>query len=97
MAKLGLDANSLYLVHLLTKSGLTKSNGEARKLIGAGAVTLNDEKVTDVDYEFRLQTESILKVGKLITTYAFTSKSVLISHFEKYCSFMRLHVSSKLL
>lgn len=64
LAKLGLDAKSLYLVHLLTKSGLTKSNGEARKLVGAGAVTLNDEKVTDVDFEFPLQKESILKVGK---------------------------------
>ncbi len=34
---------------LLTKAGMTKSNSEARKQIEAGAVSVNDVKVTDVN------------------------------------------------
>jgi len=60
----GLNPRSVYLVHLMTKTGLTKSNGEARKLIQAGGVSLNGEKITDSNYEFELVDEMILKVGK---------------------------------
>ena len=40
------------LVALLARAGLCKSNGEARKTIQQGGVTVNDEKVTDVDFHF---------------------------------------------
>ena len=40
------------LVALLARAGLCKSNGEARKTIQQGGVTVNDEKVTDVDFRF---------------------------------------------
>ncbi len=59
-----IDPDKIYLVHLIAKSGLSKSNGEARKLISAGAVTINGGKITDPDFEFKLSTETILKVGK---------------------------------
>jgi len=62
--ELGLDPTKVYLVRLLTLAKLTKSNGEARKLIGAGAVSLDGEKIVDTDYEFALGDEMILKVGK---------------------------------
>ncbi|MBD3404101.1 tyrosine--tRNA ligase [candidate division GN15 bacterium] len=62
--KLDLDPSKIYLVHLMTRAGMSKSNGEARKLIGGGGVTLNGEKVTDADFEFSLAGEQILKVGK---------------------------------
>jgi len=58
------DPQRIYLVHLLKKAGLVKSNGEARKLIGAGAVTIDGDKITDPDFEFALDREMILKVGK---------------------------------
>ena len=35
------------LIRLLTESGLTASNGEARRLIRAGGARLNDEQITD--------------------------------------------------
>ncbi|NLB90931.1 MAG: tyrosine--tRNA ligase [Clostridiales bacterium] len=38
------------MVNLLMLSGLCKSKGEARKMIQAGAISANDEKITDVDY-----------------------------------------------
>ena len=38
------------LITLLVKAGLCKSNGEARKVIQQGGVSIGDEKVTDVDF-----------------------------------------------
>ena len=38
------------LLGILTKLGLTKSNGEARRLVQQGGISLNDEKVTDPAY-----------------------------------------------
>lgn len=62
--KLGFNPGGIYLVGLIAKAGLAKSNGEARKLIQGGGVSLNGEKVTDTNLEFTLETETILKVGK---------------------------------
>lgn len=62
--KLGLEPDGIYLVGLIAKAGLAKSNGEARKLIQGGGVSLNGEKVTDTNLEFPLEAETILKVGK---------------------------------
>jgi tyrosyl-tRNA synthetase len=62
---LEIDPARIYLVHLMSRADLTKSNGEARKLIQSGAVTLDGEKVSDPDFEFALAApEMILKVGK---------------------------------
>ena len=44
-----LDENgAITVLSLMTKAGLIKSNGEGRRLIQQGGVSLNDEKVTDV-------------------------------------------------
>lgn len=64
LRELELDPEKIYLVHLIAKSKLARSNSEARKLIAAGSVRLNGEKVTDVDHEFCLDREFVLKVGK---------------------------------
>ncbi len=64
LKRLELDPTRVYLVHLIAKTKLSKSNGEARKLISAGAVTLDGTRITDPDYEFRLEREMVLKVGK---------------------------------
>lgn len=64
LLKLELNPQQIYLVHLITKSKMSKSNGEARKLIKAGAVTIDEQKITDPDYEFELNAEMVLKVGK---------------------------------
>ncbi len=64
LKKLELDPTRVYLVHLMARAKLSKSNGEARKLISAGAVTLDGTRITDPDYEFGLEREMVLKVGK---------------------------------
>jgi tyrosyl-tRNA synthetase len=58
------DPSKIYLVGLISKAEMAKSNSEARKLIESGAVTLDDEKITDPSYEFALDKEMVLKVGK---------------------------------
>lgn len=64
LRQLEIDPDKIYLVHLIAKTKMAKSNSEARKLIGAGSVRLDGEKITDVDYEFALDREIVLKVGK---------------------------------
>jgi len=61
---LDIDSQKIYLVHLMTKNQLAKSNSEARKLIEGGGVSIDGEKISDIDYEFALDREMILKVGK---------------------------------
>lgn len=39
------------LLQLMTDLGLTKSNGEARRLVQQGGVSVNDEKITDHTFE----------------------------------------------
>ncbi|MDO5027033.1 MAG: tyrosine--tRNA ligase [Tissierellia bacterium] len=46
------------LLGILTKLGLTKSNGEARRLIQQGGISLNDQKISDPYYTI---TDSDLK------------------------------------
>lgn len=60
----GLDVSKVSLIHLMTQSGLTKSNSEGRKLMESGAVILDGQKVTDPTFEFRPTGEHVLKVGK---------------------------------
>ena len=52
------------MVNILVLSGLCKSKGEARKMIQAGAITMDEEKITDVD--FRITSSMIPEDGVLI-------------------------------
>ena len=63
-SELGEDAR---LVAWMARSGMTKSNGEARKLIQQGGVLVDEEKITDVDYAFtaeRLADGVVVRRGK---------------------------------
>ena len=48
----------------LSSAGLTKSKGEARRMITQGAVRLDGDKVTDVNLIIRKDSETVIKVGK---------------------------------
>lgn len=57
------------LLTLLTKAGLTSSNGEARRLIKQGGISLDDVKVTDFRYEVdpaQLREGIVVKKGKKV-------------------------------
>lgn len=64
LVELEIDPRKIYLVHLIAKNNMAKSNSEARKLITAGGVSINEVKITDANYEFDLIEDIILKVGK---------------------------------
>ena len=51
------------IVTILVKTGLCSSNGDARRNIQQGGVTVNDEKVTDFKKTF---TDEELKTGILV-------------------------------
>jgi tyrosyl-tRNA synthetase len=55
----------IWIVKLLTASGMASSNGEARRLIAQGGVSIDGQRVTDENLELALDREVILKVGKL--------------------------------
>ncbi len=54
----------VWIVKLLTDLELTSSNSEARRLISQGAVKVNDEKITDPEYELEIEDEIVMRVGK---------------------------------
>lgn len=55
---------SLWIVNILKNLGAIQSSSEARRLIQAGAVSINGEKVTDFKAEIAGETGMIIKVGK---------------------------------
>ena len=52
------------IVDIISSAGLTKSKGEARRMINQGAVRLDGKKVTDVNLIIRKDSETVIKVGK---------------------------------
>jgi tyrosyl-tRNA synthetase len=52
------------IVDIAVSAGLTQSKGEARRMIDQGGVTIDGEKVTDVNATIPSKKEFILKVGK---------------------------------
>ncbi len=58
------DAAACWIVKLITDSGLAPSNGEARRLVKDGAVSIDGEKVTNPDAEITLNAPKVMKVGK---------------------------------
>lgn len=55
---------SIWIVNLLTDSGLCQSGGEARRMIKQKAVTVNNEKITDENANIEIGGELTVKVGK---------------------------------
>ncbi|MBU4128893.1 tyrosine--tRNA ligase [bacterium] len=62
--KIKIVKKKIWVVKLLTTSGMVKSSSEARRLIQQGAVTLDGEKITDPEKELIIREGAILKVGK---------------------------------
>ena len=52
------------LVDIITNAGLTKSKGEARRLIKQNAVKLDSAVCKDIDQKMHAGKESVIKVGK---------------------------------
>ena len=58
------DEGEVWLPKLLVKAGLTESTSEARRLIKQQAVSLDGEKVQDMEFMVQPSEEILVKVGK---------------------------------
>ncbi len=58
------SATPIQLFALVREAGFASSNGEARRLIKQGAVTLDGDKITDAEADVSPGEDCILKVGK---------------------------------
>jgi tyrosyl-tRNA synthetase len=58
------EAESIWLPKLLHEAGLVKSTSEGRRMVKQNAVSVNGDKVADVDAQIPTESEVLLKVGK---------------------------------
>ena len=54
----------VWIVKLLSHTGMIESNAEGRRLVRQGAVSINGEKCTDENSEVTLENGAVIKVGK---------------------------------
>ncbi|MBQ8515598.1 MAG: tyrosine--tRNA ligase [Ruminococcus sp.] len=61
-----LENGGMGILSLMVRAGLSASNGEARRLVQQGGVSVNDVKVTDPKTVITLEGETIIKKGKKV-------------------------------
>jgi len=54
----------IWIVKLLTETGLARSSSEARRLVSQGGVYVDERRIEDIDQMIELKEDFILKVGK---------------------------------
>ena len=54
----------VWIIKLLSTAGFTQTNAGGRRLVRAGAVSLNGEKITDENSEITIPNGTVIKVGK---------------------------------
>lgn len=64
VVKLKWEGNEMWLPHVMTTTSLAHSSSEARRLIKQGAVSVDGERITDIEYKLKRGREHIIKVGK---------------------------------
>ena len=66
IAESDLEDNKIGILTLLVKTGLAPSNGEGRRLVQQGGISVNDEKITDPKALIDLSSEVVIKKGKKV-------------------------------
>ncbi len=64
MPQINVAGASMNIVELVMLAGFADSNSQARRLVLQNAVSIDSEKVTDINTEVALKTGAVLKVGK---------------------------------
>ena len=64
MPSIKLEKGTFNILDLLVKASLVPSKAEAKRNVIQGGIMINDEKITDIDYEVKLEKELIIKKGK---------------------------------
>jgi len=63
-ASLTAEDGELWIARALNEAGLTRSNGEAVRLIKQGALSIDGEKISDKDYQLQTGGPYLIKLGK---------------------------------
>ncbi|MBS3741400.1 MAG: tyrosine--tRNA ligase [Candidatus Cloacimonetes bacterium] len=58
------DQAEMWIVKLVSSTGLVDSNSEARRMIKQGAVSIDDEKITKINIDQEIEDGMVLRVGK---------------------------------
>jgi len=58
------EDGSLWIIRVLSQSGMTASNGEAIRLVKQNALSIDGKKVTDKDYRLKPGGPYLIKLGK---------------------------------
>ena len=66
IAESDLDNGQIGILTLLVKAGLASSNGEGRRLVQQGGISVNDSKITDPSVKIEIYGEVIIKKGKKV-------------------------------
>ncbi|MCI5124599.1 MAG: tyrosine--tRNA ligase, partial [Candidatus Electrothrix sp. AR5] len=61
---ISVEGDSIWLPKLLHEAGLVQSTSEGRRMVKQNAVSVNGDKVADVDAQIPTASEVLLKVGK---------------------------------
>ncbi|MFC1504181.1 tyrosine--tRNA ligase [Spirochaetota bacterium] len=64
MPEIRVSGDALWIVKLISETGVYKSNGEIRRVITQGGVTIDDEKIDKADAEITVKDGMIMKLGK---------------------------------
>ena len=64
MPSIKLEKGTFNILDLLVKASLVPSKAEAKRNVIQGGIMIKDEKITDIDYEVKLDQELIIKKGK---------------------------------
>ncbi|AZR74892.1 tyrosine--tRNA ligase [Anoxybacter fermentans] len=59
-----LEEGKIWIITLLTKANLVKSNSEGRRMIQQGAVSVDGEKITDIKAQIEPVDGMVIRVGK---------------------------------
>lgn len=62
--KAELEEGKMWIVNLISATGLLSSNSEARRMIKQGAVSINDEKHTKINEDITVNDDMIIQIGK---------------------------------
>lgn len=62
--EVAIEEEAVWLPRLLTIAGMVTGTGEGRRMIMQNAVSLDGEKIDDVEYQVKAAGELLLKVGK---------------------------------
>jgi len=64
MPVVSVAAGRMNIIELVVAAGFAKSNAEARRLVQQNAVSIDDEKITDIKARVEPRSGSVLRVGK---------------------------------